>query len=244
MDCQQYQIEAQIEHSHWWFLGRRKLFHRMINDLVPKPSWKVLDVGTSTGTNLRLLNNMGFEEVTGLDLNPEAIRFCAEKGLGDVKLGDIENLPFENETFDLVLATDIIEHVDDDARAVRELQRVLAPGGKLLITVPAFTALWGHNDDTSHHKRRYVAREVLALIKSAGLHIRRDFYFNFLLFFSIWGARQLIRRFTSKPRPENEMTPLFANKILSVIFSLDVALAPKIHPPFGVSYLVVCEKQE
>ena len=143
MDCQQYQIEAQIEHSHWWFLGRRKLFRRMIDDLVPKLSWKVLDVGTSTGTNLRLLNNMGFEDVTGLDLNPEAIQFCAEKGLGDVKLGDIENLPFENETFDLVLATDIIEHVDDDARAVRELQRVLAPGGKLLITVPAFRALWG-----------------------------------------------------------------------------------------------------
>ena len=154
----------------------------MINDLVPAPSWKVLDVGTSTGTNLRLLISMGFEDVTGLDLNPEAIRFCAEKGLGDVKLGDIESLPFENETFDLVLATDIIEHVDDDARAVRELHRVLAPGGKLLITVPTFKALWGHNDDTSHHKRRYVATEVLTLIKSAGLHIRRNFYFNFLLF--------------------------------------------------------------
>ena len=244
MDCQQYHIEAQIEHSHWWFFGRRKLFQKMINDLVPRLSWRVLDVGTSTGTNLRLLNNMGFEDVTGLDLNPEAIRFCAEKGLGDVKLGDIENLPFENETFDLILATDIIEHVEDDARAVQELQRVLAPDGKLLITVPAFKALWGHNDDTSHHKRRYVAREVLALIKSAGLHIRRDFYFNFLLFFPIWVARQFIRRFTSRPMPENEMTPLLANKVLSVIFSLDVTLAPNIHPPFGVSYLVVCEKQE
>ena len=115
----------------------------MISDLVPKLSWKVLDVGTSTGSNLRLLNNMGFEDVTGLDLNPEAIRFCAEKGLGDVKLGDVENLPFENETFDLILATDIIEHVDDDGRAVRELQRVLTPGGKLLITVPAFRHFGG-----------------------------------------------------------------------------------------------------
>ena len=243
MDRQQYEIEAQIEASHWWFVGRRRLFRKIINELKPTPSWRILDVGTSTGTNLRLLKDMGFSDAKGVDLNQEAIKFCAEKGLGEVQLGDIKNLPFDTETFDLVLATDILEHVDDDLRALRELERVMASGGKLLITVPAFTSLWGHNDNMSHHKRRYVARQILAHIEKTGLLVCRRFYFNFLLFLPIWAVRQIIRHFVSNAKPENEMTSPIFNKILTLVFSFDIMIAPHIHPPFGVSYLVVCEKK-
>jgi ubiquinone/menaquinone biosynthesis C-methylase UbiE len=91
-----------------------------------------------------MLSDLGFKHVTGVDMSDDAIRFCAEKGLGHV-----EKLPFDNVSFDVVLATDIIEHVDDDNRALAEIARVLRPGGKVLITVPAFQALWGLQDEVA-----------------------------------------------------------------------------------------------
>ena len=242
MDPKMYEMEAQSEASHWWFLCRRKLFRAMINGLGSSPTMKVLDVGTSTGTNLRLLRGMGFEDVTGIDSNQDAIRYCAEKGFGNVMQGDVLDLPILDDTFDLVLATDIIEHIDNDTLAICELTRVLKPGGKLLITVPTFMALWGHNDDMSHHKRRYTGEQISKLALSAGLKIVRRFYFNFLLFLPIWAVRQLVRRLVTEPTSEMKMNSPVINWALFWIFSLDVMLAPILHPPFGVSYLIVCEK--
>ena len=109
------------------------------------------------GTNLRLLQELGIcRTARGLDLSDDAIRWCAEKGLGTVEKGDVCNLPFGEASFELVLATDIIEHVDDDLQAITEIRRVLAPGGTAIITVPAFQSLWGLQDDVAHHKRRYL----------------------------------------------------------------------------------------
>ena len=243
MDPQAYAIEAAIEAEHWWFEGRRRLFCRIIRDIGATPDWAVLDVGTSTGTNLRMLRDMGFERVTGVDNSESAIEFCRSKGFGPVRLGDAQDLPFDTESFDLVLATDIIEHVPDDARAMDELARLLKPGGTALITVPAFMALWGHNDDTAHHRRRYRLRDVTVLARTAGLEIRRDFYFNFLLFVPIWLVRTAMRLVTRDGGPpENEINSPVVNEILKRIFALDVRLAPALRPPFGVSALVLATK--
>lgn len=125
MDSCTYDIEAAVEAGHWWFVGRRRLLagvlerHRLSTDL------RVLDIGTSTGTNLRLLRGLGFRHRTGLDPSADAIRWCAEKGLGTVIQGDVCALPFDDGAFDLVLATDVIEHVDDDARAMAAIVRVI-----------------------------------------------------------------------------------------------------------------------
>src|SRR3954468_5583076 len=123
MDSAVYEAEATVEQTHWWFVGRRKLFARIIGKLSVEADEPVLDVGTSTGTNLRLLRELGFSDVTGLDMSEDAVRFCDEKGLGSVRLGDVTKMPFPDETFSLVLATDIIEHVDDDDVAISELRR-------------------------------------------------------------------------------------------------------------------------
>src|SRR6266480_4269479 len=142
MDATAYALEAEAEATHWWFTGRRRLFAREIDKTGLSRTSRVLDVGTSTGANLRLLRDLGFRAVDGLDFSQDAIRYCREKGLGLVRLGDVCGMPFVNGSFDLVLATDIIEHVDDDLKALREIGRVLRPGGKVLITVPAFPILW------------------------------------------------------------------------------------------------------
>jgi SAM-dependent methyltransferase len=244
MDVAAYAAEALVEKDHWWFVGRRQLFSRELASLALDQHAATLDIGTSTGTNLRMLRDLGFRNVTGLDLNDEAIRFCAEKGLGTVQKGHVNALPFADETFDLVLATDIIEHVDDDIGALRELNRALKSGGHLLITVPAFPSLWGLQDKVSHHKRRYRMRGLKAKVEAAGLTVERGYYFNFILFAPIFLARQIIRMTSLDDRlkSENEVHSPGINRILLPIFALDTRLAPMLRPPFGVSILMLARK--
>ena len=136
-----YEVEAEIEQNHWWFVNRRRLFAKIIADLGLRSSARVLDVGTSTGTNLRLVRDLGLSSVMGLDMSLLAARFCKDKGLGSVLVGSAQAQPFATASFDLVLATDIIEHLDDDLGGLREIERVLTPGGWVLLTVPAFPSL-------------------------------------------------------------------------------------------------------
>jgi SAM-dependent methyltransferase len=153
--------------------------------------------------------------------------------------------PFADETFDLVLATDIIEHVDDDIGALRELNRALKSGGHLLITVPAFPSLWGLQDKVSHHKRRYRMHGLKTKVEAAGLIAERRYYFNFILFAPIFLARQIIRiaRLDDRLKSENEVHSPGINRILLPIFTLDTRLAPILRPPFGVSILMLARKK-
>ena len=182
MDNAAFAAEAAFEAHHWWFVGRRILFSRIIRKLGLSRNAAILDVGTSTGTNLRMLRRMGFVDVTGLDQSEEAIRYCAEKGLGLVRRGDVCSLPFSDNSFDLVLATDVLEHVAADTVAMAEIRRVVRPQGYALLTVPTFPLLWGLQDNVAHHLRRYRLRELLAKLQAAGLQSRSHYYFNYLLF--------------------------------------------------------------
>jgi SAM-dependent methyltransferase len=244
MDIAAYAAEALVEKDHWWFVGRRQLFSRELARLSLDRRAATLDTGTSTGTNLRMLRDLGFCNVTGLDLSDEAIRFCTEKGLGPVQKGDINALPFSDEMFDLVLATDIIEHVDDDTGALYELNRALKPGGHLLITVPAFPSLWGLQDKVSHHKRRYRLCGLKAKVEAAGFTVERRYYFNFILFAPIFLARQIIRiaGLDNRLKSESEVHSSGINRILMPIFALDTRLAPMLRLPFGVSILMLARK--
>ena len=192
MDPKTYQVESELEQTHWWFVVRRQLFADFIQKLGLNKSADILDVGTSSGTNLRLLKGLGFTNYRGVDISPLAAQIATRKKLGPVDIGDICELPYKNDTFDLILATDIIEHVDDDERALQELKRVLKPTGQILLTVPAFPSLWGLQDIVSHHKRRYKKRELCQKIIQAGLCHNQLFYFNYLLFIPIWIMRKLI----------------------------------------------------
>jgi SAM-dependent methyltransferase len=242
MDIATFEVEAEVEANHWWFVGRRQLFSSLIEHTGLDRRASVLDVGTSTGTNLRMLRDLGFSRVRGLDSSEVAIQFCDQKGLGTVELGDACRIPAEDGSFQLVLATDVIEHVDDDNAALKEFTRVLAPGGYLLLTVPAFMSLWGLQDTVAQHRRRYRMRGLVNQIADAGLQPLQRFYFNFFLFAPIWTARQIIKMFGIKLGSENQVNSPSINKILTRIMAFDVALAPSIRPPFGVSALVLARK--
>jgi SAM-dependent methyltransferase len=239
MEVATYTIESEVEQSHWWFVVRRKLIASIIRKQSIALDAPVLDIGTSTGTNLRMLRDLGFSNYCGLDSSDEAIRWCAEKGLGQVRKGDVCSMPFADSSFELVLATDIVEHVDDDAKALREIRRVLKPGGRVIVTVPAFESLWGLQDDVAHHKRRYRKQQLLDLLRGAGLQSKESFYFNYLLFVPIWLARRVIDLLKIKLRSENEVNNRFLNSVLKAIFWLDIKTAPWVRVPFGVSILLI-----
>ncbi len=242
MQPETYTVEAEVEATHWWFVGRRQLFAQELARAGLRPDTRVLDVGTGTGANLRLLRQLKVSNVAGLDSNELAIQYCLTKGLGDVRRGDICAMPFEDGSFDFVLATDVIEHVDSDSAALRELVRVLRDDGTALLAVPAFPSLWGLQDVVAHHKRRYRMKPLLQKMRAAGLEPRRCFHFNYLLFIPIWMARRLIDFLGIKRDSEAEFHSPMLNRLLSAVFAFDVLTAPILHPPFGVSILAVGQK--
>jgi SAM-dependent methyltransferase len=242
MEIAAYTVEAEAEETHWWFVGRRKLFADEIDRAGIPADARVLDVGTGTGSNLRMLRDARFTRVTGLDGSDQAIRFCAEKGFGFVRKGDICAMPFGDASFDFVLATDVIEHVADDGRAIAEIARVLETDGRALITVPAFQSLWGLQDRRAFHKRRYRLRPLVELLHAQGLTVERAYYFNYILFIPIWIARRLIDLVGLKADSENEFNTPWLNRALSLVFSLDVSTAGTLRVPFGVSILAIAKK--
>jgi SAM-dependent methyltransferase len=242
METGTFAVEARVEEAHWWFVGRRRLFAREIARLGLPPDAGVLDIGTGTGSGLRMLRDCGFRNVRGVDASDDAIAFAAAKGLGRVERGSIYAVPAPDASQALVVATDVIEHVEDDARALREVARVLAPNGYLLLTVPAFPSLWGLQDERAHHKRRYRMRPLLHLLEAAGIASLHSYYFNYLLFGPIWLARQAIRIMNVELESENEVNAPALNRLLTLIFRLDCATAPLLRPPFGVSALVLGQR--
>jgi SAM-dependent methyltransferase len=230
-------IEDRVEATHWWFRGRRALVARAIAGLGITGEARVLDVGSGTGSNLRMLRDLGFRRVVGLDRSAPALRHCLGKQLGSVQRADVCALPFRDASFDLVLATDLLEHVRDESRAVAEMHRVLRPGGALVATVPAFMGLWGRQDDVSHHLRRYRRGDLVRGLAAGGFAVRRSFYFNYLLFAPIWLARRLMQWLRIEVASENQLNTPWLDALLGGVFALDVRSAPLLRPPFGVSIL-------
>jgi SAM-dependent methyltransferase len=148
-----FQEHFDMEDRHWWFRSRRRVIWALIARAAVGPSPRILDAGCGTGRNLMDFQQLGPAE--GVDLSPQAVEFCRRRGLHGVREGAIEELPFEDGRFDLIFATDVIEHLPDDGPALTELRRVAAPGARLIVTVPAYSWLWSQHDTSWHHYRRY-----------------------------------------------------------------------------------------
>lgn len=167
------------EDRHWWYRGRRRIVCEELARLPAGPAMRVLDAGCGSG---RLLDELrGYGHVTGLDLNPDSVEIARSRGHEDVVQGPVEQLPWAEETFDLVISLDMVEHTVDDRATLRELRRVTKAGGRFLMTVPALRALWSSHDVFNNHHRRYDRRMVRALAADTGWTIERMTYFNSLL---------------------------------------------------------------
>lgn len=218
----------------------------MVHDLISKyflgeTKLNILDVGCGTGALLRELDQYG--NVQGLDFSPRAVSFCKERGLLNVEQGSATEIRYENKTFDLVLALDVLEHIKDDRKALSEINRVLKPGGIAIIFVPAFMFLWGVTDERSQHERRYTLRELKEKTKNAGFGVIRASYFNTFLFLPIAFLRIFVRIFKIKIKSENELGSPQTNELFYKIFNSERKLLNRVDFPFGVSAMVICQKK-
>jgi SAM-dependent methyltransferase len=161
-----YQEHYDMEDRHWWFRSRRRVIWALIRRAEPPASPRILDAGCGTGRNLMEFGDLGQAE--GVDLSSQAVEFCRRRGLEGVQQAAIEQLPFDDGRFDLIFATDVIEHLPDDGPALSELRRVAAPGASLIITVPAYSWLWSQHDTSWHHYRRYTRRRLRDRVRAHG----------------------------------------------------------------------------
>lgn len=230
------------EMTHWWYRVRRNLVKNLITTYSQnKKDNQILDIGCGTGALMKEIASGG--TVTGVDFSADAVHFCKQRGLENVVQGSVTSLPFLNDTFDIVLALDILEHVEDDGQAVQEISRVLKPGGVAIIFVPAFMVLWGSTDEVSEHKRRYRKKQLLEVLKPSFFKIERISYFNFLLFTPILLLRALARLLRITFVDEYKPGTGFLNKILYTIFIFEIRVLRYVSFPFGVSIMALCRKK-
>jgi SAM-dependent methyltransferase len=156
-----------VDEHHWWYRGRRRVIRAELDRLPLPAAPRILDAGCGSGRTLVELAGYG-GVLSGIELNTDAAQLARDRGLGEVRVGRLEELPWEDAVFDLITCLDVIEHVPDDVVALGELRRVARPGGWLLVTVPAYQALWSRHDEANHHFRRYSRSMLRAAARSAG----------------------------------------------------------------------------
>ena len=243
MDPAAYEIVHELEESHWYFVARRRILSRLFDELVDgahRP--RILDVGCGTGGTMRLLEQYG--DVTGVDVSPEAVKYCREQGRPRLCLADGGSLPFAEKSFDLVTALDLLEHLERQSTGLREMRRVLKDDGRAVLVVPAFMFLWSEFDRFSGHFRRYGKEDLRRTVEEARFEVSRLSYFNSILFPFVWGVR-MMKNFLGKWTTVNSDLDLPGgrlNNLLERIWSLESGLISRGSLPFGVSLLCVATK--
>ncbi len=240
-----YEEYARYQSDHWWFLGRKKIILSLLSRFFGEEigSRSILDIGCGTGVMLNSLQQYG--KAIGLDMSDKALLFSKEITSAPLLQAGFTSLPFKKESFDLICAFDVLEHLDHDSDCVREVYRLCRPGGFMLVTVPAFQCLWGVQDVVSHHKRRYSHKEIISLLKGNGFHPIFSSYFNTFLFPIIACARLFFR--WKQPRKRHSdfdiKTPRFLNHILTRLFGFERYFLKYFRFPFGVSLICLVQKQ-
>ncbi len=230
-----------LEAWHWWFRGRQRILETVLRrELAGRAPVSIASVGCGPAHGLTWLSPLaGLDgRVLGLDADP---LHAPRSGLGvEYVVGKLEAAPLSSETFDVVLALDVLEHLDDDTAGLREAARLLRSGGLLLVTVPALPGLWGGQDVVSYHRRRYTRRTLYQVFTRAQLPRPYVTYFNTLLFPPI-AALRLVRRalgIAHRPRSDfDDNDPGLMNEVLAAVLALERHLVRRIPMPFGVSLL-------
>jgi SAM-dependent methyltransferase len=232
-----------VDEHHWWYRGRRRIIRAELDRLPLPPGARVLDAGCGSGRTLQELIHYG--EVSGIELDVDAAELARGRGLGDVLVGRLEELPWAQDTFDLITCLDVIEHTPDDRVTLAELLRVCKPGGFALITVPAYQALWSRHDEANHHYRRYARRTLRAAADGSGWTVTRMSSFNSLLLAPAAIVRLGQRRMTTQPGYTNDLdlAPAWCNRVLEQPLSLEASWLGRGHTlAAGLSLMAVLRK--
>jgi SAM-dependent methyltransferase len=242
VEKEEFRAHVAVDEHHWWFRGRRRVIAARLARLELPSGCDVLDAGCGSGRTMDELRRYG--RVSGFDLNPLAVEYAQARGHAEVRRARVEEIPWSDESFDLITCLDVIEHTPDDVASLRELRRVARPGATLLATVPAYQLLWSSHDVANHHYRRYRRPGLLAAARSAGWEPVGWTYFNSILLAPAAVVRlsEPLRRRRRAGRAHShlEMTPRWLDRVLELPLRAEAAAIRRgLRLPAGLSLMGV-----
>ena len=244
MKVELYDTYRKVEATHWWFVARRAIIMDMLFQKYSiGASSRILDVGCNYGYFVGDLQKKGYTNAYGTDISAEAIEYGKQQGIHNLSVATADRLPFPEGGFEATLALDVIEHIEDDRAALKEIARVTKKGGYFFVMVPAYMWMWSLQDEVALHFRRYTKKTFRAAAEGSGFRIVGMTYFNTLLFAPIVLIRMLERLMKVNRSSDFELNNAFTNTVLKAIFGLEAHLLRFIKFPFGVSLLVVLQKE-
>jgi len=246
MDSTYEQKYHAIEDSYWWFLARRDYLRRTMRRYRIPTDAAILEVGCSGGPLLAELKDAGYTNLRGLDVSPTAIDRAKSRGLDNLFVMDATKPDFPDNTFDLLIASDILEHLQQPQPALAQWCRILKPGGLAIILVPAFMFLWTEHDEVNRHFHRYTRPDLVAAVRQQGFDIVTSSYWNMTLFPPVAAVR-LLKRLLPKPKrpPQDQLSaaaPWLNTTLLSLLRGENALLNLGLRFPLGVSTLVIARK--
>lgn len=232
---------GELGENYWWLGGK----YDIIVDLMKRhrsnlASTSILDVGCGPGNMFNLLKPFGV--VSGMDFSEDALRLAKDKGYKELQYGKAEQIPYADESFDIVVALDIIEHVPDDREAIKEIFRVLKPGGKLFFSLPAYMFLWGDHDDMYGHYRRYTKTEIRRKMENGGFVTKQISYVEPVFLLPLLVFRRLKKKMKTQ-KDDFVHLPGFLNTFLRHFIGAEKYILRVMSIPFGVSIVGVVEKK-
>jgi len=240
MDRVVYDRMAAHDSTHWWYRARRDILADYLTRFGDLPAnARILEIGCGTGHNLPMLSQFG--DVEAIEIDPAARAIAGErlgKAVGAAPLPGLPDVP--RGAFDLIAVLDVVEHIEDDVGALKAMAACLAPGGKILITVPAHAWMWSAHDVVNHHHRRYSKATLKKAIAAAGLAPRKLGYFNSLLFPLAAGAR-VLGRLTGREDSDDSPPPPAVNALFERIFRLERHMVGRVPMAPGVSIVTLAE---
>ena len=240
MDASYIQHIAYIQKDHWWYNARRDILKRMIEDLDLPDGPQILEVGCGTGANLGMLRKFG--ALSAMDTDEVSVNYAREhNNQVIIEKAPLPIIPFEVD-FDLICAFDVLEHIEDDHRAMTSIYDQTKKGGYALLTVPAHPWLWSAHDEINHHKRRYTIRNFRTLLRKSGFGIQKISYYNTFLFAPVAAKRLIDKHIRKTESHDMELPPPVVNTALEHIFAAERFILPHFNFPFGVSLIAVCRK--
>ena len=242
MKVEEYARMYEAEERQWWYAGMRAISAALLDKHLARGEGRlrILDAGCGTGNNLAHFRGRG--RAVGVDLSEDALRFCRTRGVQAAR-ASVLALPFPDGAFDLVTSFDVLYHrwVTDDRAAVAELCRVLAPGGLLLVRVPALKMLWGAHDDAVLSRHRYTRGEVAGLLRGAGLEVLEQTYANTLLF-PVLALRRTLDRLTGRHGSDVGFLPAPMETAFRGLMANEAALVPRVSLPVGASVFALARR--
>ena len=229
---------AELDSRHWWFVARRRILADLIEREIPLPSdARILEIGCGTGHNFGMLGQFGSVDAIEVD---DAARALASSRLGrEVGSAPLPGLPgIPDGSYHLIALLDVLEHIEEDEASLASIGHKLAPGGRILLTVPANQWMWSAHDTAHHHHRRYSKAGLRRVIEQAGLKIELLSYFNSLLFPVAAGAR-IAGKLRGKAASDDAMPSAPVNKVLETVFGLERHIVGRMPLPAGVSLVAI-----